>query len=305
MRLIGTLRGESDARIFSDYLYAQRITNKIESGDNEVWNIWVHEEDRLETAKSLLDEYRTNPTAAKFQGASEIARQQREREKQEYGAYKKRVFNRHKIFPKGDRIGVLTGILIGISVVVALISGLGRNMSVLNYLLITKYNVIGSYIQWYKGFPEIQHGQFWRLFTPIFIHFGIIHLLFNMLWLRDLGSMIERRQSPWMLATLVFVIAAISNLGQYFASGPGFGGMSGVVYGLLGYIWIRGKYDPNSGLFVHHQIVIMLVIWFFVCLFGLIGNVANTAHGVGFGVGIAWGFISAQFARRKYFRRKK
>ena len=145
---------------------------------------------------------------------------------------------------------------------------------------------------------EISQGQIWRLFTPMFIHFGIIHLLFNMLWLRNLGTMIEKRQNTWILVLLVLVIAAASNLGQYAVSGPRFGGMSGVVYGLLGYIWIRGKFDPFSGLFLHRQTVVMMIVWFFLCLSGVIGNIANTAHGVGLVLGIVWGFISARLSKR-------
>ena len=84
-------------------------------------------------------------------------------------------------------------------------------------------------------------------------------------WLRDLGSMIEERQSTRRLALLVFTISAASNLAQYLVSGPRFGGMSGVVYGLLGYIWIRGKFDPSSGLFLHPTTVQMMLIWFVLC----------------------------------------
>jgi GlpG protein len=132
--------------------------------------------------------------------------------------------------------------------------------------------------------------------TPIFVHFGVLHILFNMLWLKDLGGMIENRQSPRTLAVLVAAIAVASNVGQFIASGPVFGGMSGVVYGLLGYAWLRGKYDPASGLYVHRQTVVMMVIWFFVCLTGIVGNIANTAHGVGFAVGLVWGLASAKIA---------
>jgi GlpG protein len=114
-----------------------------------------------------------------------------------------------------------------------------------------------------------------------------------MLWLRDLGSMIEGRQSSLQLAVLVFVIAAVSNLAQYFAEGPSFGGMSGVVYGLAGYIWIRGKYDPGSGLFLHPSTVAMMIVWFLLCLSGLVGYTANWVHAVGLGLGMAWGYLSS------------
>jgi GlpG protein len=133
----------------------------------------------------------------------------------------------------------------------------------------------------------------WRLITPIFIHFSLLHILFNMLWLRDLGGMIEGRQSTGKLAILVLAIAVCSNLGQFLVGGPVFGGMSGVVYGLLGYIWMRGKFDPGSGLFVHPVTVGMMIIWFFACFTPIVPHVANAAHGVGLVMGVAWGYLSS------------
>ena len=137
--------------------------------------------------------------------------------------------------------------------------------------------------------PEVRQGEVWRLITPIFIHMSIVHLLFNMLWLKDLGSMIEARKGTWTLLLLVLVIGVCSNLGQDLLSGPDFGGMSGVLYGLFGFIWMRGKFDPASGLRLNQANVVMMVGWFFLCLFGIIPNVANGAHGVGLVMGMIWG----------------
>jgi GlpG protein len=121
---------------------------------------------------------------------------------------------------------------------------------------------------------------------------GFIHILFNMLWLYDLGGMIERRLGTLQLLLMVTAIGVASNLAQYFVSGPRFGGMSGVVYGLLGYIWIRGKLDPGSGFFLHPTIAMMMLIWL---LFGYTGalNMANTVHTVGLITGLAWGAAAA------------
>ena len=158
-------------------------------------------------------------------------------------------------------------------------------------LFITEYDIIGN---WDRSLPEIRGGEIWRLFTPMFIHFGPIHLICNMLWLRDLGSMVEGRQSSLHLAILTLVIAACSNVAQFYIGGaPNFGGMSGVVYGLLGYVWMRGKFDPGSGLFLHPSTVIMMIIWFFACYTGLLGPIANTAHAVGLVMGMAWGYVSS------------
>jgi len=134
------------------------------------------------------------------------------------------------------------------------------------------------------------------MFTPMFLHFHILHIFFNMLWLRDLGSMIEARQRSWLLLLLVLGTAGTSNFGQYLVTGPTFGGMSGVVYGLLGYIWMQGKFNPAAKLSLEPQTVLLMIVWFFLCLAGLVGPVANMAHAVGLGVGIAWGFLAARLA---------
>src|SRR5947209_20418782 len=111
-----------------------------------------------------------------------------------------------------------------------------------------------------RGLEEVARGEVWRLVTPIFIHLGPLHLFFNMLWLLDLGSMIEVRQGTWRFALLILGTAIISNLAQLYLVGPDFGGMSGVVYGLLGYAWMKGKFDPSAGIFVHPQTVTMMLI---------------------------------------------
>ena len=44
-----------------------------------------------------------------------------------------------------------------------------------------------------RSLKEVRSGQIWRIFTPILIHFSIIHIIFNILWLRDLGSIVQIR----------------------------------------------------------------------------------------------------------------
>jgi GlpG protein len=228
MREIGTIADETQARFFSDYLYAEGIANDLQKDQQPLCHIWVHNEDQLIQARIMLSEFISDPQAPKFRAAVSLARQKRQQEHEDLKAFKKRMFTGQQIFPQYDRMGVLTMTLIGISVVVAVLTRLGSDFTLARYLMISES--MGG------GLNEISRGQVWRLITPIFIHFGLLHILFNMLWLRDLGSMIEQRQSPWILAALVLVIAAVSNIGQFFVSGPLFGGMSGVVCsGISGY----------------------------------------------------------------------
>ena len=165
--------------------------------------------------------------------------------------------------------------------------------------------LISQYYQ--PQLPEIQQGEWWRLVTPILLHFGIFHIVFNMLWTWELGRVIEWRQGYMTLSILTLFIAAISNLAQYFISGPLFGGMSGVVYGYFGYIWIHGQINPRFGIKLNPVIVKFMLGWFVICwsgilekLFGL--NVANTAHTAGLACGIVAAGGSWLLFRMRYSR---
>ena len=190
-----------------------------------------------------------------------------------------------RLFVGSHPIPPLTAILIAISVIVALGSGLGASFEKVEPLLISYYVK--------QGLPEVMSGEVWRLLTPIFIHFGFVHLAFNMLWLWDLGGGIERAQNWFQLALLVVVIGISSNLAQYAFGGPGFGGMSGVVYGLLAYIWIQGRFNPRFGISLRTPIMVWMLAWYVICWTGLVGPIANMAHTAGLVLGIAWGFTAA------------
>ncbi len=297
MRLIGQLQDETRANRFTNFLYAQGIESRVEQGDDGSCEVWVLDEHRVEDAAALLSRFAQDPEDHSFAEAAHEGVRRRHREQEQSVPKRARVVDARTMFYRSPvGYGVLTIVLIAISVLVSLVTKLGDDTERLQPFSITQYITNGQYVESQRGLPEIRRGQIWRLFTPMFIHFGIMHLFFNMLWLRDLGSMIEARRGTWMLLVMVLVIAATSNVGQYLRSGPTFGGMSGVVYGLLGYIWMQGRYNPAAGLALHPQTVTMMIIWFFLCLSGLIGHVANTAHAVGAIVGIAWGFLAAHLA---------
>ncbi len=288
MRSIGRLQNETEARQFGNFLYSKGIENQVDPASESGWEIWVIDDSRLDEAATLFERFAAGPSDPMFvQGAGEGARK-RHRDEQIRAPKRARVVDARTTFYKPPvGFGMLTTVLIVISVAVAIITRLGEDSRVVGYLSISRY---------FEGLPEIRHGQIWRLFTPMFVHFGLLHIFFNMLWLRDLGSMVETRKGTGTLLALVLVISALSNVGQYLYSGPMFGGMSGVVYGLLGYVWMQGKFDPASGLELHPQTVTIMIIWFFLCLVGVIPNVANVVHGVGAAVGIVWGFAAAQAA---------
>ena len=307
MRKIGHIDDNPSATRLSDYLYAKSIDNDVESGASGGWDIWVHDEEQLDLAKQELEAFLADPDAGRYREAVQAAEERRKKESADKAAFEKKVYDRKRIMRRSLLSSApVTFVLIVISITVTILGGLGSGSQLTQWLTITSYELGEVAYEFDESLPEIQRGQVWRLITPIFIHasillppFGLLHILFNMLWLRELGQMLEKAQGRRGILTKVLVLALLSNLGEFALSGPAFGGMSGVVFGLLGYIWMRGRFDLTSGLFVHSQTIIMMAIWFFLCLSGRRGAIANGAHGVGMVAGIVWGYVSARLVNSR------
>ena len=131
----------------------------------------------------------------------------------------------------------------------------------------------------------------WRLITTIFPHGGFIHLAFNLLWIWMLGRAIEARIGTiGMLVLVIVTTLSASGLQLVFVGRPI--GLSGVVYGLAAYAWMRGRRDPLFRGVIDDSTRNLLVAWFFVCiLLTWVGamNIANAAHAGGALMGIALG----------------
>jgi GlpG protein len=333
MRQVGQLDNEKSARRFVAWLTTQQIDATAEATGG-AWSIWVRDEDNLASARASLAEFSANPTSERFADAEKKAEAiRREAEAKREKARKNQVRMSDKWSAAGAasaRRGPLTMILIGICIVVWLMSRLGqdprspviRGLSFsdgitaleairdgrvpLSPTVADEETIQASIVRQMTWF-SIRRGEVWRIFTPMLIHFGTTHLLFNMIMLYSFGGQIESRYGTLRLLLLVLALAALSNVGQALTSGPGFGGMSGVIYGLFGFAWMRSTYDPQSGLRLDQVTVFILLLWFVLCiateipafqqilrpLFG--GRVANVAHAVGLVAGMAVGVPWSRF----------
>jgi GlpG protein len=65
--------------------------------------------------------------------------------------------------------------------------------------------------------------------------------------------------------------------------------MSGVVYALFGYVWMKGLYEPEQGMILHPSTVQFMLLFLVLCMTGLMGSVANAAHVVGLVTGMLLG----------------
>jgi GlpG protein len=143
------------------------------------------------------------------------------------------------------------------------------------------------------------------LVTPIFLHLNPLHLMFNMLMLVQLGGSVEVARGKWRYLLIVLVTAVVSNVAEYFVSfsfhdspmldfqrSPSFGGMSGVLYGLFGYAWMKSRLAPEAGLHMPRETVMLLMGWLVLCMTGGIGSVANVAHLAGLVAGVVIGCVA-------------
>ena len=184
----------------------------------------------------------------------------------------------------------LTVALIAVSVIASLPLLLGNDVLVLPLLIASP----GT-----PAFAEILSGEVWRLVTPMFLHFGLLHIAFNMMWLWDLGGAIETLRGRVFLGLFVLVTGVAANVAQYMIAGsPLFGGMSGVVYALLGFVWMQGRFNPRFGIALNKATVVMMLVWYVLCWTGLLGPIANWAHTAGLVLGVAWGAIDRSPGRR-------
>ncbi len=153
----------------------------------------------------------------------------------------------------------------------------------------------------------VEMRQMWRWLTPIFLHFSFLHIGFNLLWWWLLGKQIERLQGSNVLLLLLLITGIGSNLAQSLMTGVEFGGLSGVVYALAGYVWLLGLRQPHLGLQLPSGVMVQLVIWLLLGYSGwlsaVIGHMANAAHLSGLVLGLLGAMLMMAFQRAIHVKR--
>lgn len=129
-------------------------------------------------------------------------------------------------------------------------------MTVVNILVFAVFTIIGStedtYFMLEHGAcftPLIQQGEYYRLFTGMFLHFGLYHLVYNMICLIFLGDLLETVIGPVKYLLIYLAGGLVGNLlsmavelkTEEYAVSAGASGAIFSVIGALLYIIIRNK----------------------------------------------------------------
>lgn len=179
---------------------------------------------------------------------------------------------------------VITAVALAIELVCTFDPDGGRR----NYL----YNELQLGIFW-----PVWEGQLWRPFTTTLLHGSLLHAAFNIYWMITLGTAIENHIRSARYLVFIIVVAYFSTMFQFYLTGlfgrvpSGMVGLSGVVYGLFGLMWIGRRYVPEWRWICNDDTVRLMIGWFFFCfVISYIGMpIANWAHAGGLIMGYAVG----------------
>ena len=128
-------------------------------------------------------------------------------------------------------------------------------------------------------------GEWWRLVTAGFIHFGIMHIAFNMYLLYMLGQMLERSMGRVRFGIVYFASLLGGSAGSLLVDNGLAGGASGAVFGLMalavvGY-WLHGANPLNTS--IGSLLMLNLFVTFFFPGISIGGHLGGAAAGAACG----------------------
>jgi len=279
------ISSKANLGLFSQYLLDQGVSHHFtEEGLNQV--LWVESEAAARFVRHAYEKYQSgelqvdvpdNSTTSLFSGLA-----------------------------SGSRRFPLTVVLIALNILLFPV-GMGSNKfdnnSLFACLMLLDIEQVGVDYYFLPLGQTLAEGQWWRLMTPMFMHFSWLHIVFNLLWVWEIGRRIEQINNALVLFGLVVVSSVMANVTQVMMNGPGFfGGMSGVVFGLLGHSLLWSRLVPErttgvaSGVYIFMLIYLALGFTGAIDLLGL-GRLANGAHLGGLAGGLVTGGLAGLLTR--------
>ena len=266
---------EENLQEFHAVLTLSHIPHRI-SEENNTQVVWVNQPDALSHVVALYQDWKAQRIGVRPSSASPVS-----------VLPKWHIVIGHILpFP-------VTTLFLLLSFIGAILVGFDTHGTLIDYF--TFQTLRAKYTNALSGI--MQHYEIWRLITPIFLHFGIGHILFNSLWLWELGRRIELIHGHIALLCLILLSGIASNITQFaYQHLILFGGMSGVIYALLGYIWSWNNTAGRAKIPLPNAVMGVMLASMLLCMVGLtevlgLGATANAAHVGGLVFGLIWGGI--------------
>ncbi|MEZ2636716.1 rhomboid family intramembrane serine protease GlpG [Morganella morganii] len=260
-----TIANPRIAQSFIDYMASRDIELTMRATrEGRGAELWLEDESKLAQTQSELDSFMRDPMNKRYLAASWESGET----DSPFRYPASRVFS-NLVTPAGP-------LTIAVTVLCAL---------VFLWMQISGTDAVMDYLAWPQ--PD-QQGELWRWVSPVFLHFGLTHLLMNLALWWYLGSQVEKQLGSGRLLVITLISALVSCWAQSFFSGSSFGGLSGVVFALIGYVWYTGARNPSAGIYLPAAMMMFSVLWLVIGYFDLFGTIpiANMAHASGLATGL-------------------
>ncbi|MGY8872821.1 MAG: rhomboid family intramembrane serine protease [Pseudomonadales bacterium] len=255
-----------DLKEFAEFLWQHEIPHRILE-DDESQSLWVPRHVNVERVRFIYEQWRNGGDLSSIKVQRPL---------------------RQRLNPLSFPLTI--GLLI-LSAVITFGIGFGNQNSLMHWLTITDYRLEGQNLIYTHLLESLRSFEIWRFVTPIFMHFNLPHILFNALWIWVIGRRIEQLQGARIFFVVILWSAVVSNIAQFWISGPLFGGLSGVVFAILAYTWLWDKKARVPFFGFPPPLMIFMVFWLVIGYTGLLeaigfGSIANTAHLAGLLAGL-------------------
>lgn len=300
---------ELDLADFSQWLKLQGVVHRII--EDQGGQVLILNDERYEfQVLSALDRY-ISDSQYRIELSAQL-RQVRDERKRHVGTEKSLNYVGYARATPSQAPVIFT--LIIVSIAFAFFSDFGKGGPLLRLFLIVDPLVIDADLstvlgRWNAMLDTLISGQFWRLVTPDFIHFNVMHITFNLLMLWVLGGQLEMQKGSVSFLALTVFVSIISNIAQLLETNYFFGGLSGVVYGLVGYCWLWKMFDKS--IFFPSALLKFSLIWLLLGYTPVTewlgwGKMANAAHLYGLLSGLLWAgitlYVNERIVKKKSLR---
>ncbi|MCB5161878.1 rhomboid family intramembrane serine protease [Marinomonas algarum] len=277
MYLIYEFANTEDPAAITAALWRNKVAHQVVSKDGKQ-QLWITDPKQLSTVEALFTVWKQDPERlATFHPHTSFSQPVDSLSSQHSSGS----------FAAKFKQAPMTAFVLLATLLVAVITQLGGDLATVGYFSISPFEVRNGQIYFFTLSQVTEKQEYWRFFTPALLHFSVMHLVFNTLWVWDIGSKLEQRLGSLIWSLGVLAIAVTSNLLQYQISGyPLFGGLSGVVYGLIGFAWLVPLLNRRWPTLVSKPLMVFFALWLLVGytpfpeMLGL-GSIANTAHTIG------------------------
>jgi GlpG protein len=274
----------TDLGDFSRLLWQRKISHRIMRENGEQF-VLVADRDRVHETFSLFNQWQAGQVRPAEQDSSGLD-----------GYFRGDSLLRQLLH--AFRRAPLTLVLIAVCIVLSFLAPLDAPTELTRNLMFPDFSFGTRMIILSRVVENFSIIQLFRMMSPMLLHAGLLHLLFNMTWLWELGQRIELRLSSAALGVTIIVLSLVSNTIQYlYGGGSNFGGMSGVVYGLFSYIWMWQLVMPARWLNLPGSLIIFMLASLLIFTLLDLGMIANAAHMGGFIAGIVYGAMTAGICR--------